>query len=762
MAKILSNAGIVTGLPVEAEHVSQSVNALTAAEAYDINISGSLTVNNLKYPIVDGAAGQSLLTDGVGNITIQSIETVNTASYVTSSNVYGPFGADSIQTSSYSFSSSLAVFSNQASSSFFARESQNAQTATSASYALTASYLEGERSASYVSSSVTGNIITFTKSDGLQVTNEIVSSSYALTASYAISSSHEILQRVTSSYAETSSYAITSSHALNVDPNTYISSSTAGNAIIFSKPGGFTDVVLINSASYAISASHTVSSSYATTASYIKGPIATASYAERAELTRQVSFPAYNDDSVPIIAGTPVYVKEVDNSVYMIRVADASDPDKMPSAGVAATTTSPGESTKLLVIGEVKNLNTFGTNVGKNIYVQTGSGGFTQSQPISPAVIQPIGIISEEDVLYGKILINGPMAEMSGGSTISSSYALTASYAITSSHEVVHEESSSYAETSSYAITASYALNGSSNSVTASYALTASFIDKNSLISSGSVVTGSTIIESTITGSTIIDTIISSSTLVDVIGSGSFSGSFVGDGSQLTNITASIAATASYISSSNVDGPYGFDSIITASHAVTASYLTGLVQSSSFALTASYVKMSDAYREDFTGVSSITVNHNIGSEDVLVAVYETTGGGLPQLVLPQSVTLTNVNTAVVTFATNVDGYVIITDGKGVASSTPSISASYALTSSHAITASYVLGGGSTNNSYREAVTGTTSYTITHNLNENFPIVQAYEQVSLSQEIPSAIISTGANSVDVIFINNFDGTIVVIK
>ena len=762
MAKILSNAGIVTGLPVEAEHVSQSVNALTAAEAYDINISGSLTVNNLKYPIVDGAAGQSLLTDGVGNITIQSIETVNTASYVTSSNVYGPFGADSIQTASYSFSSSLAVFSNQASSSFFARESQNAQTATSASYALTASYLEGERSASYVSSSVTGNIITFTKSDGLQVTNEIVSSSYALTASYAISSSHEILQRVTSSYAETSSYAITSSHALNVDPNTYISSSTAGNAIIFSKPGGFTDVVLINSASYAISASHTVSSSYATTASYIKGPIATASYAEKAELTQQVSFPAYNDDSVSIIAGTPVYVKEVDNSVYMIRVADASDPDKMPSAGVAATTTSPGESTKLLVIGEVKNLNTFGTNVGKNIYVQTGSGGFTQSQPISPAVIQPIGIISEEDVLYGKILINGPMAEMSGGSTISSSYALTASYAITSSHEVVHEESSSYAETSSYAITASYALNGSSNSVTASYALTASFIDKNSLISSGSVVTGSTIIESTITGSTIIDTVISSSTLVDVIGSGSFSGSFVGDGSQLTNITASIAATASYISSSNVDGPYGFDSIITASHAVTASYLTGLVQSSSFALTASYVKMSDAYREDFTGVSSITVNHNIGSEDVLVAVYETTGGGLPQLVLPQSVTLTNVNTAVVTFATNVDGYVIITDGKGVASSTPSISASYALTSSHAITASYVLGGGSTNNSYREAVTGTTSYTITHNLNENFPIVQAYEQVSLSQEIPSAIISTGANSVDVIFINNFDGTIVVIK
>ena len=53
MAKILSNAGIVTGLPVEAEHVSQSVNALTGAEAYDIIISGSLTVNTLKYPLID-------------------------------------------------------------------------------------------------------------------------------------------------------------------------------------------------------------------------------------------------------------------------------------------------------------------------------------------------------------------------------------------------------------------------------------------------------------------------------------------------------------------------------------------------------------------------------------------------------------------------------------------------------------------------------------------------------------------------------------
>jgi len=605
MAKILSNAGIVTGLPVEAEHVSQSVNALTAAEAYDINISGSLTVNNLKYPIVDGAAGQSLLTDGVGNITIQSIETVNTASYVTSSNVYGPFGADSIQTASYSFSSSLAVFSNQASSSFFARESQNAQTATSASYALTASYLEGERSASYVSSSTSGNTITFTKSDGLQITNEIVSSSYALTASYAISASHEILQKISSSYSDTSSYAITASYALSGDPNTYISSSVAGNAIIFNKAGGLTDLLFIQSSSYATTSSYAETSSYAITASYIKGPIATASYAERAELTRQVSFPAYNDDNVTITEGTPLYVREVDNDLYIVRRADASDPNKMPAMGVAGTTFAPGETSELLVIGEIKNLNTFGTIAGRNIYVASG-GGYTQTKPLSPSQIQPIGIVSEEDFTVGRIFINGPMADMSSGS-------------------------------------------------------------------------------------------------------------------------ASVP-TASYVSSSNVDGPYGFDSILTSSYALTASYAlnggggSGTIDTGSLLITASILTTTASFTKGDGSIFETYITNAVSSSYATTASYAITSSH--EVVHEES-------------------------------------SSYAETSSYAITASYVLGG-NTNNSYREAVTGATSYTITHNLNENFPIVQAYEQVSLSQEIPAAVISTSANAVDIIFINNFDGTIVVIK
>ena len=141
MAKILSNNGIITGQTVEAHHVSQSVNALTAAEAYDISISGSLTVNAVQYPIVDGTANQVITTDGAGIATFQDNNSIS-ASYVTSSGVDGPFGFDSIQTASYAVSSSRAEFAQEASSSLFAINALSANSATSASYAATASYVE--------------------------------------------------------------------------------------------------------------------------------------------------------------------------------------------------------------------------------------------------------------------------------------------------------------------------------------------------------------------------------------------------------------------------------------------------------------------------------------------------------------------------------------------------------------------------------------------------------------------------------------------
>jgi hypothetical protein len=44
MAKVLSKSGIITGHDVEAWHVTQSVDAFTKEDAYDITVSGSFTV----------------------------------------------------------------------------------------------------------------------------------------------------------------------------------------------------------------------------------------------------------------------------------------------------------------------------------------------------------------------------------------------------------------------------------------------------------------------------------------------------------------------------------------------------------------------------------------------------------------------------------------------------------------------------------------------------------------------------------------------
>ena len=53
MAKNLSLSGIQTGQAIEAKHVTQSINAFTGVEAYDITVSGSLTVQGP----VQGTAG---------------------------------------------------------------------------------------------------------------------------------------------------------------------------------------------------------------------------------------------------------------------------------------------------------------------------------------------------------------------------------------------------------------------------------------------------------------------------------------------------------------------------------------------------------------------------------------------------------------------------------------------------------------------------------------------------------------------------------
>jgi len=82
MAKILSKTGITNGDTIEVSHITQSIDALTGVEAYDITISGSL--------ILSGS------TEMVGNAT-----TATSASHAVN--------ADSATTASYALSGGETV-----------------------------------------------------------------------------------------------------------------------------------------------------------------------------------------------------------------------------------------------------------------------------------------------------------------------------------------------------------------------------------------------------------------------------------------------------------------------------------------------------------------------------------------------------------------------------------------------------------------------------------------------------------------------------
>ena len=228
MAKILSLNGIITGQPVEAQHVSQSILAFTGLEAYDITVSGSFNViGTSSLQAVEGTDfSGSFRGDG-------SRLTGITSSYITASGVDGPYGANSVISSSYALSSSFSDFATNSSASLVADFALTTDSTTSASYSETASFAQ---TASYLlGTSATASFITASNVYGPYGSNSIISASFASSSFSAISSSHAInsLEAITSSYAigaATSSFAITASYIKIAETASYVEGFNVGAA----------------------------------------------------------------------------------------------------------------------------------------------------------------------------------------------------------------------------------------------------------------------------------------------------------------------------------------------------------------------------------------------------------------------------------------------------------------------------------------------------------------------------------------------------
>ena len=178
MAKSLQKGDIVSNNTIRPWHVTQSVDAFTGIDDYDIKISGSLTLTgSLQITGSANIKGSVSASSFTGSFTGSLKGTATTASYVVTA-----------QTASYVVTAQTASYI------------QNAQTASYIQNAQTASYVVTAQTASYV-----------------------VSSSYALSSSYAVSSS----------YVVSSSHAITSSFVNPLNQNVLITGSltTSGSRV---------------------------------------------------------------------------------------------------------------------------------------------------------------------------------------------------------------------------------------------------------------------------------------------------------------------------------------------------------------------------------------------------------------------------------------------------------------------------------------------------------------------------------------------------
>jgi hypothetical protein len=260
MAKILTKAGITTGNTVEAFHVTQSIDAFTGIDAYDISLSGSF---NMTGP-----------TNINGDTTITGSLTINQTSI--SSSTESPI----IEVKVSDSDSYLRVNNDTMTDGFFtptltsrqanspARLSFVIDSIVDSTYdtpgAIDVMRFRARRDSDFIQNrdlyawyNYTNRLMVMDAAGNLNIVAGVTASSY--TGSF-VGDGSGLTGIVSSSYAVTASYADNALSAINT-PNAVITASNTGNddTIEFLKGGG---------GAFSVTVNNVVSSSYALTASY--------------------------------------------------------------------------------------------------------------------------------------------------------------------------------------------------------------------------------------------------------------------------------------------------------------------------------------------------------------------------------------------------------------------------------------------------------------------------------------------------------------
>ena len=169
-------------------------------------------------------------------------------------------------------------------------------------------------------------------------------------------------------------------------------------------------------------------------------------------------------------------------------------------------------------------------------------------------------------------------------------------------------------------------------------------------------------------------------------------------------------------------------------NAITASAFIG--DGSALTNISAQVTEQATVTDTFTSVTSKAITHNFDTKNVLVSVFNSSD----ELIMPASTVTTNTNVVTITFDTATTGRAVVAKGGHLVSGSAQIDA---------ITR------------YEESITGASSYTVTHNLGEDYPIVQVYDDNKF-QAIPGIISASNLNAVYIEFDSNFTGKVVVKK
>ncbi len=160
--------------------------------------------------------------------------------------------------------------------------------------------------------------------------------------------------------------------------------------------------------------------------------------------------------------------------------------------------------------------------------------------------------------------------------------------------------------------------------------------------------------------------------------------------------------------------------------------------------------------DTFTNATSKVVTHNFNTRNILVSVYD----NQYNQIIPQSVNVANLNTVTVTFNPATTGFVVV----GKAGHIVSGSAADATKLGGQLPSYYLNYTNFTNipsTSYRQNIEGSGPFTITHNLSEDFPVVQVYT-AQREQVLPAKILSASSNAVVLEFSTYISGSVVVNK